>query len=513
VQISKLFSQFSPKNVNLLYKYLIPPPTSNPQQISLESDKPIPFDIASPTHAEEIKPHFSTKTCKSHPHEILFAFKLSIESANFICLHPIYNTPFCKLTFGKFDVQISKAVDHQDMRFFLGPAGIYDLTNYPSTNCPGDYDIISINYDEIINSNKETLLLVPDAIKPTIQILTFNDDSDCPLIPKEVLNTKSQIFINIKELSLNFICEIFASRQIPYILNCLIGAFSFTDTQNSPSKQEAKTSPNTSFSQFELIIHKVALTIKPRESYKEFLQLTSDDLKIRNTKKDGHRSGIELSVIEIMSRKVMLTYCKQHNIIDPLDIMLSIETPSKIVHQDDSWVCNIAEPDMCKQINFVTKSPIKISMNASQLSLLIQCVELNIEYTDGLGEYFNFANLQGGTIKTPTKDSPSKAKSQNGTIFNFNAPSAGCSVFDWTNEWFFQGHISNISVRNESYAGGRSVLRITAKSLCVFDRNIDHDKSLMLYHKDSSERRFSVDDENDNISIFFQSEYENIRKY
>ncbi len=123
-----------------------------------------------------------------------------------------------------------------------------------------------------------------------------------------------------------------------------------------------------------------------------------------------------------------------------------------------------------------TKVPMKAALNPQQLNLLIQCAELNLKYTEGLGECFDFY---------PHVDqNPQPAAVPVGTELVVRCPAIAASLHDWTTEWFLLAQISDVNLAAEFHPNDKKVLRISARHVAVFDRNSEKQKAIAIHHKD-----------------------------
>ena len=121
--------------------------------------------------------------------------------------------------------------------------------------------------------------------------------------------------------------------------------------------------------------------------------------------------------------------------------------------------------------------PLKATFTPQQLNLLIQCAELNLKYTEGLAEHFDFSSAN---------PAPASEDSSAGTEIAVHIPSIICSLHDWTDAWFFLAQVSDIDLAAELYSSSRKVLRISAKQVAVFDRNAEKEKAVAIHHKENN---------------------------
>ena len=270
--------------------------------------------------SDEIKAEHS---CAGDRTELL-RIQVGFSSAVINCLHPKYDAPFAKLSFARPELLLSRRTDHQELRVQFASVGLSDLTGYPSTTPPADFDpAVQLFPREILNFlPDESPASAPAAI---IEVFSFNKDDCCPLIPRAVHNTRSLVSVRIKEAQCTLIFELLISRQIPYIINVLAGALI---PPSAPQKEEPQPHVEPSFTQIECCVQRLNAVLKPRECYENGYAILGEELRVGNSRTESKElPGVETSLLSVTLQKIVVS-CGKQQIIDPFDLGISFESHS-----------------------------------------------------------------------------------------------------------------------------------------------------------------------------------------
>ncbi len=266
--------------------------------------------------SDEIKAEHS---CAGDRTELLH-IHIALQSATFNCLHPQYNSPFCRLFFSKPEFVMSRRTDHMELHVRLPTGTLSDLTGYPATTPPADF------VSSMQTCSRDLLtFFAPCDEAGAISVFIFNKDDCCPIMPRIVRNTRVMVSVRAKEVMCNFVLELMLSRQIPYLVNVLAGALMPPAPASPPQKEELKP-VESSFAQIECRIQKISMTIKPRESYTSGYSLLAEELRVGNTRAESSEfPGVETSTMTVGFQKIVMA-CGHQQVVDPFDLEINIET-------------------------------------------------------------------------------------------------------------------------------------------------------------------------------------------
>ena len=136
--------------------------------------------------------------------------------------------------------------------------------------------------------------------------------------------------------------------------------------------------------------------------------------------------------------------------------------------------------------------PLTLSLNTEQFNLLLQCMNLNLTYTDGLEEFFLFARV-----------GQRKAKDSLKVEVAVDCPKAALELFDHENERLLLSQIHSIYVSSRLFWDGRVITEINSEQMNLYDRVLLNPKVPMMYPREKSPSQSHVDPKKPPISSTF----------
>lgn len=137
--------------------------------------------------------------------------------------------------------------------------------------------------------------------------------------------------------------------------------------------------------------------LKPRAHYKDQFTLDMKETKIWNTleMRNGrwlhHPAEAILCSIFHLDSQISIIYNGKTKISDPVSILIDYENPNI-----DSLDYNAHDPKVLDQSTKIKLqlTNFKIALNQIHYNFLLQCLDLNVNYSDTLDSLFNFAQIQ-----------------------------------------------------------------------------------------------------------------------
>ncbi len=120
-------------------------------------------------------------------------------------------------------------------------------------------------------------------------------------------------------------------------------------------------------------------------------------------------------------------------------------------------------------------APLAMSLNTEQFNLLLQCIGLNLNYTDGLEGFFRFERIKQKEAKDPLK-----------LDISVDCPQVTLKLFDHENERLLLLQAHSIAVSSKLFWNDRVITEIGSEQVNIFDRDLLDSKVPMMYPKEGS---------------------------
>ncbi|CAI2385812.1 unnamed protein product [Moneuplotes crassus] len=315
-------------------------------------------------------------------------------------LHHLYATPFAKITIGETKMDFDMYVDYDELKGSLGGIRLYDLTNYPYTLDPRDAKTMSEKAEKF-----EIIGLRNSEEKNT---LSFECQFFTDLCPKKPEKRKSKIKLYVA--SINYVLQFdYLMRFKDYFFDRFLESVTDTNPYEEDLVKEnideklIKFNDSQQVSDFDLKqedeiidlhveVKNPCIILRARNHYKEEFSIFLGNIHVTSemiTEKgkwhmDPYKTvrlcsfqiGIEETTLyhcdgEIGSCKFFFVNFKQ---------LLQSDTLEYI----DPLALN---KSLCLDLEF---SPIDVKISKRQFTYLMKCLDLNINYDDGMKDLYDF---------------------------------------------------------------------------------------------------------------------------
>jgi len=392
---------------------------------------------------------------------------LSEVEANF--LHHLYATPFVKIKVGETTIDYDMYVDHDAFSGSLGDIHLYDLIQYPYTKDPR-------NFDEFETENKYEILGLSNVDQKNTLSLDCKFYSDtCPLKDTHVTNT-----VKLYVASIKYIFQFDLMLRIKdYFFERLLDSVTDTDPYESEttSNLEAKLIKFYEKSQVDdydlkqenaiIDLHLEAenpcIVIKARNHYTDEFMFLLGNIHVTSelhTVKDKWTLSPKKKV-RMSSFKIDIENSKfyhnnlQMGTMDMLKVDFRQLVFSELLEYIDPLALNKA---FCTDLNF---SPITIQLSKVQFTYLMKCLDLNINYDDGMKEQYDFRKKIDFTEVHKIEDDYKTM------VFNINMTSVSLSLY-FLNEFLSEIVCQDLDMTVDRFASNKNIIEICSTALWTF---------------------------------------------
>lgn len=328
--------------------------------------------------------------------------------------HHLYATPFATITIGETRVDYDMYVDRDDLKGTLGGIHLYELTNYPYTLDPRDAEGIKKNSKKF-----EILGLRNSEEKNTLSFECNFFADNCPKKPE-----KRKSIIKLYVASINYIFQFdYLMRFKDYFFDRFLD--SVTDT-NPYEEDLAKLNIEEKLIKFSDKEQVTAYDLKQEEEIIDlYVEVKNPCIILRARNHYTEEFTIFLGNIHVTSEMVTergkwaLDYDKTVRLCS---FIINIEEttlkhrdgkmgscefftinfkqliPSDTLEYIDPLALNKA---LCLDLEF---SPLNCQISKKQFTYLMKCLDLNINYDDGMKDLYDFKLKKDFIESNPIKE-------------------------------------------------------------------------------------------------------------
>ncbi len=212
------------------------------------------------------------------------------------------------------------------------------------------------------------------------------------------------------------------------------------------------------------------------------MTVTNDRIASKSRYK-GDLSGkkeLQCSVINLVLESLEATY-DQTPVLKPIRVEMAIETPCittdehRVHDRSRTSTTDSVGVELAMYVAVRCPEPLQMSLNSEQFNILLQCVNLNLNYTDGLGEQFLFQRTKPWTATSSLK-----------TRFDTQVPGVDVRLFDFENDWLIEFKAERIQLHSDLFWDARTETKLTADALFLYDRDLEARPTPMLYPREPS---------------------------
>ena len=412
-------------------------------------------DFISPLHVEINRPK-----CNINKYTYMNIHS-SFNEISIILIQPIYQIKFSELRFGPSFLDYEMKVDHTIIKGELGNTQLFDLCQYPFViKNQKEFDESKIK--EIFGIKKNNNNDQNNNDSSLIKFYYKYMNSWCPECKD---NYTSQADIIINQSMLVFIYEQFM-RFFNYFISQFLGSFAPPEKvkkfKQSLSHIKPKKDKDIDFMKLNVVINSPQIILKPRYDMNEFFLIDLGDinLSVNYQKVIGRiRSDINdyrwLSTYQINMKNFTIKTHDNFNILNNSNIIVNMHFVNAT--EQDKLMSEV-DFDFSYQFDLIIDN-LDMNMRQKDLTNLLRCVDLNILYTDGKNEFYDYENYFN------MKKKKSKVKRQI-TIENKDSE----SYSDESNEDNFQSPIKNIKINqlseNLNSSAKKELLNVYCSMIC-----------------------------------------------
>ena len=368
-----------------------------------------------PLEAREDKgeePIEKLENCRENK-DIFLAVSVKLSDVKVHCLHPKSDTLLFLFSMESSKFEYISHVDHDNIHCNLGNSVMYDLTNYPNTIIPMDF----FDEDKV---KKQKVVVIEGSYD--------NDDAfvvdmvsyypHCPERPTTPDNLMSKIQLKIGTIKVYYYNEYLAFRFMDYFLYQFLDSLSPRDSmaESLALYEKSKKSHEgldlysvfycSPFCSVDISIAHPYIYLKPRLHYKDFFLIDLGNLHVWSERKSvvgrwlkHEKEPMLCEVYHMDTSSLNMNYNDRHTVLNPCKFNISFE----LVCIEAYDYCNHRPEVLDQSIHLKVAAPetLKLCMKPEHYTYLLKCLDLNINYTDGMSDMYNFRQvnvdaLEGG---------------------------------------------------------------------------------------------------------------------
>ena len=350
------------------------------------------------------------ETCKENQDIQLFE-NVTLNDIKLNFLHPKYGTPFLRFSMETSQFEYISRVDHNNFHCTLGNSAIYDLTNYPATLNPLEFfDERKVKEQKVIQiqgsyQNESAFVVDMISYQPHCP--------DRPLTPENFTN-KTQI--KIGTIKVHYYHEYLATRFMDYLVYQFFDSLSPRDTvaeslalyEKSKQSHEGLDLYNVlyfgSFASMDITISQPLIFLKPRLHYNDFFLINLGNMHIWNERgkvagrwKKHPSERLLCEIYHMDTSSLTISYNDCHTVLRPSLFCTQFEFPCVEVYDQHNHRPEVL--DLSMHISADTPKTLMLCLKPEHYTYTLKCLDLNINFTDKLGEIFNFRQVTANVLK------------------------------------------------------------------------------------------------------------------
>ena len=346
------------------------------------------------------------ETCKEFT-ETTLKMTAQLENVKFILLHPEYDTKLFMCEIDTSFFEYAAHIDHDNIRGVIGNTILYDSTNYPNTMSPLNYEEESINLQKIMEITSATT----DESEFHFDIVSYY-----PHCPDRPQNLMSKMFLHLGTIKVDYYNELLLYRFNDYLIYQFIDSLSPRDYVKESLALYEKNKKSyegldfysvlsfSSFSYIEVTIEQPLLYLKPRFNYEDYFVINLGKLKVWNERVWSTGRWVKhpnekllCEVYHIESNSLNVKYNGNVPIVDSVPGFMLFEFPCIETHDYNNHLPDVLDISLHLRVD----APIimKIYMMPEHYTYLLKCLDLNVNYTDGQSDKFNFRRVNVNVIQ------------------------------------------------------------------------------------------------------------------
>ncbi len=344
------------------------------------------------------------ETCRENL-DIFLTICVKLNDVKFHCLHPKYDTLLFLFSMETSRFEYISHIDHDNLRCIIGNSVMYDLTNYPNTIIPMDF------FDE--NKVKEEMVVQLQGPADSDEALVVDMIMYYPQCPERPLapdNLMSKIALRIGTIKVYYYNEYLAFRFMDYFLYQFLDSLSPRDSMAESLALYEKNKQShegldlysvfycSPFCAVDITIDHPHIYLKPRLHYKDFFLIDLGNVHMWNERLNvagrwlkHPRETMMCETYHMDTDALTITHNDRHTVLNPCRFCTQFEFACI-----EAYDYRNHKPEVLDQsIHLRVAAPhvMRLSMKPEHYTYLLKCLDLNINYTDGQSDLFNFRPL------------------------------------------------------------------------------------------------------------------------